>query len=224
MTEERIEHDICQTDAQCLHGGLCKGTGEIGTFTYCECAEGFGGARCEDFCPLQCENGGVCHPSTATTTLPSSNESSFQCKCRGYWAGETCSIPYVNCAGGSQCYNGGTCLSYANKDGHIMCDCPVLFAGISCEIHVPLKGEHEEVQIIDPALKSPHFVSALDGFQWRNNVAPLSLIFATFGFLLGVCLYTAKRKTDDNTQHHRDDDHPDVQYSTIELESQKNIV
>ena len=212
----KVEHDVCHTNAQCLHGGYCRGTGEIGTFTFCECVLGYGGARCEDFCPLQCQHGGVCH-SISSSAL--SDHATFQCKCRGHWDGERCSIPYVNCENGSQCFNGGTCALGTDAYNRTFdrCECPELFTGLACDTHV--KDSTSGNSGGDP----PRLFNAGD-FRWEDNIASVSLGTASIGLMLGLLIFT--RIWPREQRESQEEAHPGVQYSTVELpvERYRNIV
>ena len=140
---------LCQADAQCLHGGHCVRTqGAVfhnpGEFNYCSCAESFGGQRCESFCPLQCQNGGICYakgggsstkPEEATAADPEHPFSSdYACKCLGRWTGTVCDVAYENCGNGLQCFNGGTCVlaEGEQENDYYECRCPAGYGGPSC--------------------------------------------------------------------------------------------
>jgi hypothetical protein len=134
----------------------------------CTCPRGYGGSHCQDHCPLQCQNGGYCqlldgrdparyggsrgssgssstnleslYDTSYTGSSSSTSSNSYQCKCRGLYAGKLCSIPYQNCPGGHKCYNGGSCVSSASStsqaasnNNNKYCDCPEGFGGLSCE-------------------------------------------------------------------------------------------
>ena len=137
-------HDTCETNDQCLHGGLCHSAdSDTGTYRHCHCHRDYGGHRCERYCPLICENGGVCHEtensegggSFAFDTASRYKEEPYYCSCLGYWTGPTCSTPYVNCPDGRQCLNGGKCLKDVDSTtSGSYCDCPTEFVGRACEI------------------------------------------------------------------------------------------
>ena len=96
--------DTCTRDEQCTNGGLCEFLNEDGmVFRRCRCPEGFGGVRCERNCPLECENGGVCIASKKIEVAylhGASHKDDYSCKCRGYFMGELCEVPYTNCGDG----------------------------------------------------------------------------------------------------------------------------
>lgn len=96
--------DTCTRDEQCTNGGLCEFMNENGVaFRRCRCPEGFEGLRCERNCPLSCDNGGVCIASKkieAAYLHGASHKDDYSCKCRGYFMGDLCEIPYTNCGDG----------------------------------------------------------------------------------------------------------------------------
>jgi hypothetical protein len=76
------------------------------------------------------------------------DSSQYQCKCKGYWTGESCEIPYVNCGGGKdrRCYHGGSCVYNSDYDSdpttstttstiasRVGCHCPDGYDGESCQ-------------------------------------------------------------------------------------------
>ena len=133
-----LTHDVCTSDAQCMNGGKCIiQSDQHSTFNHCHCPEGYTGDRCENYCPLKCENDGICHQLTTKNEQDVHSlglSSDFVCKCKGYFTGTLCEIPYTNCANGFRCMYGGTCnhndkvLSPANA-----CDCPLGTTGNQCE-------------------------------------------------------------------------------------------
>lgn len=140
------QHDTCKTDAQCLNGGHCELAVSIKSetnFNHCICHKGFGGQRCESFCPLSCENGGICHKKDSASSETEAAvdprhpfSSAYACKCLGHWSGTVCDVPYENCRNGRQCFNGGTCREDSKEDGegtNRYCDCPPNFGGPSCQ-------------------------------------------------------------------------------------------
>jgi hypothetical protein len=155
-----LPHDVCQTDAQCLHGGRCqvfkKGQIKSGAgddYNFCVCREGYGGQRCESYCPLNCLNGGVCHSKGSGTP---NTVAAYACKCLGHWAGTVCDIPYENCADGTQCYNGGKCRereeqitanSISRAVNITFCECPPGYGGLSCQAEVELQESDDRVLI-----------------------------------------------------------------------------
>lgn len=139
-----LPHDTCEADAQCLNGGHCivfkRGqikSGADDEYNYCTCHSGFGGQRCESYCPLQCLNGGVCHSKgfVGTTALDPRHplSASYACKCLGHWTGTVCDMPYENCVDGSQCFRGGKCRERNETITVSYCECPPGLGGVSCQ-------------------------------------------------------------------------------------------
>ena len=149
-----LPHDACRSDPQCLNGGTCVvfkpgqlKSGINDEYNYCKCLDGFGGLRCEAHCPLQCQNGGICHPKSAVNGPVRMNDPNpFVCQCLGHFTGTVCDIPYENCADGSQCFYGGVCHE---KEGAVpvnYCDCPPSRDGMGCQNEistVPIDTEHQ---------------------------------------------------------------------------------
>jgi len=132
--------DKCERDEQCINGGSCEyldGDGQ--NFRHCHCPKGFGGDRCEKNCPLNCANGGVClsEKKTALAYLNGgSHENDVRCKCHGYFRGELCETPFINCGGGRRCFYGGTCPdvnSTQHRSAINFCTCPPDRRGDYCE-------------------------------------------------------------------------------------------
>jgi hypothetical protein len=77
--------------------------------------------------------------TSRSSSSSSASAGSYQCKCRGLYAGKLCNVPYQNCPGGGRkCYNGGSCVSAAASStsqaaSNKYCDCPEGFGGISCD-------------------------------------------------------------------------------------------
>jgi hypothetical protein len=223
---------VCTDHTDCHNGGICQASsfslssssatnstatsstqlrGTKNTY-HCHCPMGFSGPRCTRYCPLSCQNGGMCTTIYGGSSSSSSSSSSstnvgvvpkqsiqqhsndteqqvqeensikdqnhpvgygksfmeeqirldqdhyfvfdpnkYQCKCKGYWTGELCEIPYVNCGGGKdrRCYHGGRCIYYGNDDSdpttitttnsttiRVGCDCPDGYGGESCRSSV----------------------------------------------------------------------------------------
>lgn len=150
-----LAHDSCESDAQCLNGGRCHlykpgqiRSGADNEYNYCACHEGFGGLRCEAYCPLQCLNGGLCHaqqpPGGANPALHSYSKS-YSCKCLGHWTGAVCDMPYENCVDGSQCYNGGKCSQRNVTITVSFCECPAGLGGVACQDEVAVQEPEEGV-------------------------------------------------------------------------------
>lgn len=141
-SDEELSHDACMTDSQCLNGGTCAPRYEIQaqnlTARYCRCIAGFSGSHCEDHCPLKCQNQGYCQNGDTRDPSQYYNPSSdnFVCKCKGYFTGKLCNIPYQNCIG-YRCYNGGQCgsaTSSSTSSSTTSCTCPEGFHGDTCEM------------------------------------------------------------------------------------------
>jgi hypothetical protein len=137
-----LPHDACRSDAQCLNGGSCLivKPGQMKSaiqneHNYCVCRYGFGGQRCESHCPLQCQNGGICHPMSASTgqSVKLHDPNPYLCQCLGHFTGMLCDIPYDNCADGTQCYYGGVCRERDQPITINYCECPVNRTGDACE-------------------------------------------------------------------------------------------
>lgn len=171
--QERNQHDICRSDAQCLNGGNCIGGDTFGTYTRCDCLEGFGGERCEDHCPLECQNQGVCV----------ANDDTYRCKCFGLYTGTLCTIAYVNCQHGIRCYNGGVCAN--DDDDVISCHCPVGYVGSTCR--------HKTIEA--PLSNTEQFFSTV--FR-HENIMPFSALVASFGLFIGVMIFSRLRRPMDH--------------------------
>jgi hypothetical protein len=136
----------CSNDAQCLNGGTCTPTsasslsnssssnnssntsGGGGGGRTCACPPGYGGAHCQDHCPLKCQNGGYCQVADArdparygggagSTSSSSSSSSSSNLEAR-YDAS------YYRSGGGT---SGGGTNSY-------QCRCRGLYSGKLCNV------------------------------------------------------------------------------------------
>jgi len=155
-----LTHHACLTDAQCLNGGTCvvvTGAHMVqeadNEYNHCVCPTSYGGLRCDLFCPLQCQNGGICYSTKGETEHNSNNKNSdtttetalktdpahpvsaaYACKCLGHWTGTVCSERYRNCGNGVQCFNGGTCASNneQNDSNNHHCDCVAGYGGPTC--------------------------------------------------------------------------------------------
>jgi hypothetical protein len=158
-TPTTFPHDVCRTNAQCLNGGVChvvhgdtsphrsssQGAGAAATATatseynYCTCHAGYGGQRCESYCPLRCQNGGLCHAKQASSSATGSSipaalsAPTYSCQCMGRWSGTICDVPYDNCFDGSQCFHGGHCRVRNETITVSYCDCPSGWGGVACQ-------------------------------------------------------------------------------------------
>jgi hypothetical protein len=110
--------------------------GDQGSFRHCHCPSGFGGFRCENYCPLSCQNSGVCQHKGDSNHIESyihdTNKDHYTCKCKGYFTGKLCQTAYANC-GGHQCVNGGSCSTRSSGQP---CVCPDGYDGELCQIKV----------------------------------------------------------------------------------------
>jgi len=226
-----LTHDICQADAQCLHGGHCVRTREpgavfhnpaAGEFNYCLCADGFGGQRCESYCPLQCQNGGICYskggggtssskPEEATADPEHPLSSTYACKCLGRWTGTVCDVAYENCGNGLQCFNRGTCvLTEGEQEDDYECSCPSGYGGPSC------RDESLVTEATPPR-------DALLGIS-KTGVALLLLAMVVLPGLALILLRRRKqRHRAYDTVFHNDSD-ADFQYEFSVSEKWRNVV
>jgi cell division protein FtsL len=172
-------HDVCRTNAQCLHGGVChvvhdeetsphrsSSLSQVATtskYNYCTCHAGYGGQRCESYCPLRCQNGGVCHAKASSSSGSSfsgastsskeaadpTHSTTYSCQCMGRWAGTICDVPYENCFDGSQCFNGGHCRVRNETITVSFCDCPTSWGGVACQQKVtsPLPSKAQQSSV-----------------------------------------------------------------------------
>lgn len=69
-----------------------------------------------------------CHANATCDTSPTNGHAI--CSCPPGFFGNDCSLDKDECAGGSPCEHGGTCV---NLPGTFRCDCPVGFSGTRCE-------------------------------------------------------------------------------------------
>lgn len=192
-----LPHDVCRSDPQCLNGGSCAvfKPGEIKSgvddvYNYCKCLDGFGGQRCEAHCPLQCQNGGICHPKNAAFgTVNINDPNPFVCQCLGHYTGIVCDIPYENCADGSQCFYGGVCR---DKEGTIpvnYCDCPLSHDGEGCENEISTGPINEKNRVRDNTAVSLKYMS-------------LGVVIAiTLFFGIGLILMRRRRRRNERIYH-----------------------
>ncbi|GKY95085.1 hypothetical protein MPSEU_000472600 [Mayamaea pseudoterrestris] len=140
-TTAALSHDACITNGQCLNGGTCASADEHSAYRHCECPDGFTGLRCQDFCPLDCQNNGVCQSTSTSNRIEdyihdsnkrSSSINNFTCKCKGYFTGKLCQTRYVNC-GGHQCFNGAKCAAIESAGVGKWCECADGYSGDLCQ-------------------------------------------------------------------------------------------
>jgi hypothetical protein len=193
-----LPHDMCRTDAQCLHGGTCVvfKPGQIKSavddeYNYCSCLEGYGGHRCESNCPLQCMNGGLCHPKSAyfgTVKLHDTNP--YVCQCLGHYTGMLCDIPYENCADGSQCYYGGTCRERQEAITVYYCECPSSRGGVSCQNEVTEIETNSDIQPQRNTIKL------------QIKYVPLAIVLVIVSFFgIGLVLMRRRRRRNERRYH-----------------------
>jgi hypothetical protein len=132
------ENDLCMDDAHCFNGGKCQEAHSEIPHRHCHCADGFSGPTCDRFCPLQCQNGGICHvaPTGGAEGLlhqgVNYDPEDYTCKCFGHYTGASCEIPYRQCGKSENCYNGGRCMA-GDDDLKHHCKCSNGYIGASCE-------------------------------------------------------------------------------------------
>lgn len=113
------------SSAACENGATCHD--RVGHF-YCECTPDKTGLLC------QLDNGcynNPCHPNA--TCDPSPVDGRPVCTCPPGFSGADCSIDNDECAAGSPCEHGGSCV---NMPGSFRCECPRGFTGTRCEINI----------------------------------------------------------------------------------------
>jgi hypothetical protein len=192
-----LPHDVCRSNPQCLNGGTCVvfkpgqvKSGINDEYNYCKCENGFGGQRCEAHCPLQCQNGGICHPKSAMYGPVNINDPNpFVCQCLGHFTGTECDIPYENCADGSQCFYGGVCR---DKEGDIpinYCECPPTHDGVGCQNEISTVSLSEQNHIRDNSAASLKYIS-------------LGIVIAiTVFFGVGLVMMRRRRKRNERRYH-----------------------
>lgn len=116
--------DDCST-AACESGATCHD--RVGHF-YCECPPGKTGLLCQndDGCFQN-----PCHPNATCDTSPVDGRA--HCTCPAGFSGSDCSIDEDECAAGSPCEHGGSCV---NTPGSYKCECLKGFTGSRCEINI----------------------------------------------------------------------------------------
>jgi hypothetical protein len=191
-----LPHDACRSDAQCLNGGICTifKPGQIKSeindeYNYCTCQNGYGGKRCESYCPFQCQHGGICHPKSAVYgTVKVNDPNPYVCQCLGHFTGSICDIPYENCADGSQCFYGGVCSVRDDIIPVNYCVCPPLREGLSCEN-----------EILTPPL-DPESVQAKNVLLIRY--VSLGIVIAITLFLgIGLVMMRRRRRRNERRYH-----------------------
>jgi hypothetical protein len=197
--QQRYDHDVCRSDAQCLNGGRCRGGDTFGSYTYCACPSGYGGDRCEDHCPLECLNGGRCIANnnwSSSSGTEKKTAATYHCKCLGLFTGSVCSLSYVNCSDGNRCYNGGMCLAArasslppstatattttTTTTSATTCACPDGYVGPTC------RTSTTTTSLVDAAVAAGSLSS---------TVLALSAAVAAMGLVVGVVVaFRARRR------------------------------
>lgn len=121
---------VCDDDFDCYPNGTC------GPDLTCLCDPGFFGTRCEDPCPLQCQNGGQCVVTEDHGGLIEASE--FRCDCPSTHAGGLCedTAPFV-CEDDFDCYPHGTC-----DTDDLSCVCGAGYTGTRCDQPCPLSCQN----------------------------------------------------------------------------------
>jgi hypothetical protein len=186
----------CVSDQNCLNGGVCRISDADTPVKHCHCPLGVTGYRCEHYCPLLCQNQGHCYTvqqmDAAATFSDYATAPQFACKCLGYFQGDLCEIPYVNCADGSRCLHGGTCRMASNatttdKQTTNVCDCPAGYQGTSCEQVAPITSHVSSGESF-PAAFSNRFQYLLQqkSFSLASLPGAILLLMGILTYLL-VC-------------------------------------
>ena len=177
---------VCERDDDCKNGATCEFAVENGKQTnYCLCPDRYGGLRCEDYCSLECLNGGICEfrvNSNDTDVLfrddgktPHANPNF--CICEGKFEGKHCEIPYVTCPDWSRCQNGGTCELLSGSSERYGCKCPEGYSGEMCNI-VPVE-EDPGTSILDELEQETHM----------SAVALFAVIVGSVGLVLSAVIW-----------------------------------
>lgn len=126
----------CDRNEDCRNGGICKFNTTTGV-SECDCAERYIGPKCTRYCPLQCENDGICrfragHGEDEHLYGLDTNIEHYECKCMPGFTGRRCQAPFVECPDGRQCLNGGECTETSQNSTVYTCVCPYGFEGKQC--------------------------------------------------------------------------------------------
>lgn len=169
---------LCLDDTDCQNGGKCQFAEHGIQHKHCHCTDGFSGPRCDQHCPLKCQNGGYC---TVTPTGGAQgllvhgfddyynfDQDDFECKCNGHFGGTYCEVPYKVCGKAERCYNGGKCIFDQNDLKH-KCQCSNGFGGDSCTTKV-------------------------DNLTTDESSKSISTLLVLFLILGGLLMYLIKRK------------------------------
>lgn len=127
----------CDRNEDCRNGGVCKFHADTGV-SMCECLERYFGPTCTRYCPLQCQNEGICRfkgDDIGFQHLHGQDMTAdhYECKCRGDFTGKFCEAPFESCPDGSQCLNGGECTEVNGNSSSYKCTCPFGLDGDRCE-------------------------------------------------------------------------------------------
>ena len=148
MAEQLVSHstsrDTCTMNQNCLNSGTCEPPNNEIDYNHCVCQPGYSGLRCSKYCPLECQNKGVCtwKPTGGAVGNQahslSFDPSDYICKCYGRFTGRLCETQYSNCGSQTKCYHGGECIpidDHAYAQGH-RCRCPSGYTGVWCETRI----------------------------------------------------------------------------------------
>ena len=127
----------CDRNEDCHNGGLCKFDADAGV-SVCECPERYFGRKCTRYCPLQCQNEGICRFNgddigDGHLYGQDMNADHYECKCRGDFTGKFCEAPFESCPDGTKCLNGGECAEENGNSTTYRCICPFGLDGKRCE-------------------------------------------------------------------------------------------
>lgn len=147
------EKGFCNDDSDC-NGGKCQLAEHGVQHKHCYCPDYYSGNRCERYCPLQCQNGGLCivTPLGGVEDLVDDyygyDEDEYTCKCFGHYFGPLCEIPYKVCGKAERCFNGGKCI-YDRNDLKHKCKCRDGYGGDDCKtiVETPIVKKNDSSEI-----------------------------------------------------------------------------
>ncbi|CAF0901320.1 unnamed protein product, partial [Brachionus calyciflorus] len=123
------EEEIDECSAHPCNHGDCISNKINGNFD-CMCHYGWKGKTCDkksDICDDNpCQNGALCIREMDQET----EKMGYFCRCPEGFRGKNCEIMIDLCQEGTQCKNGGTCISTLNN---FTCACPIGYNGKHCE-------------------------------------------------------------------------------------------
>lgn len=133
---DSLTESTCDRNEDCRNGGHCKFDAKQGIST-CQCADRYFGLKCSRYCPLTCQNDGICRfkEDSGEEYLYGldTNVDHYECKCLGGFAGRQCEAPVVACPDGTSCLNGGECTEKGPNSTIYKCTCPYGIDGEHCE-------------------------------------------------------------------------------------------